>query len=59
MTDNTVRQLLAIAGVDDTLLFNNETQAQRLASALFDDTFASCMDKNYKEIDSDLNHTLS
>ena len=54
MTVNTVRQLLAIAGVDDTLLFNDETQAQRLASDLFDDTFASCMDKSYEEIDSDL-----
>ena len=54
MTVNTVQQLLAIAGVNDTLLFNNETQAQQLASDLFDDTFVSCMDKSYKEIDSDL-----
>ena len=54
MAANTVRQLLVIAGVDNTLLFNNKTQAQRLASDLFDDAFASCMDKSYEVIDSDL-----
>ena len=37
MAANTVQQLLVIAGVDNTLLFNNKTQAQRLASDLFDD----------------------
>ena len=54
MAANTVRQLLVIARVDNTLLFNNKTQAQQLASDLFDDAFASCMDKSYEEIDSDL-----
>ena len=51
---NTVRQLLALAGVDDALQFNGETQAQRLSADMFDDTFTSCMDKTYEELDSDL-----
>ena len=51
---NTVRELLAIAGVDDALLFNGETQSQRLSADMFDDTFTSCMDKTYEELDSDL-----
>ena len=51
---NTVRQLLAIAGVDDVQQFNGETQAQRLSADMFDDTFTSCMDKTYEELDSDL-----
>ena len=42
---NTVRELLVLAGVDDALQFNGETQAQRLSADMFDDTFTSCMDK--------------
>ena len=51
---NTVRSLLALAGVDDARLFNNETEAQRLASDMFDDSFESCLDKTFDEIDADL-----
>ena len=54
MAANTVRGLLTLAGVDDVLLFNGETQAQRLAQDLFHNSFLSCMDKLYDEIDSDL-----
>ena len=54
MATNTVRILLALASVDDVLLFNGETQAQRLAQDLFDDSLLSCMDKSYEEIGSDL-----
>jgi len=52
---NMVRELLALAGVDNILQFNGETQAQRLSTDMFDDTFTSCMDKTYEELDSDLN----
>ena len=51
---NTVRQLLTLAGVDDVIQFNGETQAQRLSTDMFDDSFQSCMDKTYEELDSDL-----
>ena len=54
MAANTVRGLLTLVGVDDVDLFNGETQAQRLATDLFDDSFISCMYKSYEDIDSDL-----
>ena len=53
-TTNTVRSLLALAGVDDSALFNNETKAERMASDMFDDSFESCLDKTFDEIDADL-----
>jgi len=50
----TVRQALTSCGVDDVDLFERQTKAERLASELFDDQFASCMDKTFEELDEDL-----
>ena len=54
MATNTVRGILTLAEVNNVELFNVETQAQHLATNLFDDSFLSCMDKSYEEIDYDL-----
>ena len=53
-TANTVRSLLALAGVDDSVPFNSKTQAQRMSNDMFDDSFESCLDKTFDEIDADL-----
>ena len=52
--NNTVRNLLASIGIDGIALFNGETNAERLASDMFDDNFASCINKSDEDIDSDL-----
>ena len=54
MSTNTVRSLLALIGVNDTTLFNSQTQAERLSNEMFDDSFESCLDKTHEEIDADL-----
>ena len=51
---NTVRELLLLAGVYDILQFNEEMQAQRLSTDMFDDSYILCMDNTYTELDSNL-----
>ena len=38
-------------GVNNKALFMDQTQAQRIASDIFDNAFASCMDVTFKELD--------
>ena len=40
--------------ITDQTLFNGSTKAQRIASEMFDDDFASCLDKSFTDIDEDL-----
>ena len=42
---------LIACGVDNTALFMDQTQAQRIAEDIFDDVFMSCMDLTFKELD--------
>ena len=49
----TVRSALAACGVSDVIGWNNQTDAQRIASDLFDDDFNSCMDKTFSQLDED------
>ena len=44
-----------IFGNDSAPLFQEDSQAKKVASELFDDDFVSCMDKNVKELDDNLN----
>jgi hypothetical protein len=48
----TVLNALIACGVDNVTLFLGETQAQRIADDIFDDTFTSCMDVTFKELDA-------
>ena len=50
----TVRNAMIACGINDAKLFMNETEAQRIATELFQDSFNTCMDKTFDEIDSDL-----
>ena len=50
---HTVRSALALCGVNDVIGWNNQTDAQRIASDLFDDDFHSCMDKTFSALDED------
>ena len=50
----TVRDAMIACGINDTKLFMNETEAQRIATDLFQDSFNTCMDKTFNEVDSDL-----
>ena len=50
---NTVYNAMILCGVDDNANFNGETAAQRIAAEVFDDDFASCMDKTLPELDDD------
>ncbi len=49
----TVQQALAACGVNNVDLFDGETQAQRLATDMFDNSYESCKDKTSHEMDSD------
>ena len=52
-TAYTVREAMAECGVNDTDLFEEKTQAERLSADLFSDDFHTCMDKTHAELDSD------
>jgi hypothetical protein len=47
----TVLEAMIACGVDNEVLFMEETQAQRIADDIFDNRFASCMDITFKELD--------
>ena len=47
----TVVDAMAACGVDHIALFQDETQAQRLATDIFGNQFASCLDVTFKELD--------
>ena len=47
----TVVDAMIACGVDHEFLFLDETQAQRLASDIFGDQFATCLDVHFKELD--------
>ena len=51
---NIVRALLTAAGVDDIIQFDAEASAERMVRDMFDNDFASSIDKTHYEIDSDL-----
>ena len=47
----TVVDALIACGMDNVALFMEETPAQRVADDIFDNTFSSCMDITFKELD--------
>ena len=47
----TVVDAMAACGVDHNALFQDETQARRLATDIFGNQFASCLDVTFKELD--------
>ena len=49
----TVLDGMVECGVDNTVNFNTQTPAERIAEELFDDDFTSCMDKTSEELRSD------
>ena len=50
----TMHDAMIACGVNNVILFNGETPAQRMAVDIFDDDFASCIDKTQLEFDDDL-----
>jgi hypothetical protein len=48
---HTVLHALIACGVDNEVLFLEETQAQRIADDVFDNLFSTCMDITFKELD--------
>lgn len=48
-----VREAMALCGVDNAVLFQGQTAAQRIAGDVFHDDFDSCMDKTFTELDED------
>ena len=51
----TVRQALAACGVlNEPPLFEGLTEAQSMATDLFNDSYQDCIDKTYSDIDDDL-----
>ena len=49
----TVREAMKECGVNDTDLFDEKNQTERLAADLFGDDFQTCMDKIHAGLDSD------
>ena len=54
MAENTVLDAIILCGVDNAVRFNGSTAAERIATEIFDDDFASCMDKSVNDLESDL-----
>ena len=50
----TVRHAMSRCGIDDTMIFNDMTAAQRITSDIFSDSFVICMDKTIDEVKSEL-----
>ena len=49
---NTVLDAMIACGIDNEVLFMEETQAQRIADDIFDNLFTSCMDVTFKELEN-------
>ena len=50
---NTIRESLTLCGVDDILLFQGQTAAERVSIAMFDDDYQTCIDKTLQELEDD------
>jgi hypothetical protein len=53
----TVHNAMVACGVNDVVLFDGDTPAERIAADLFGDDFATCMDKGFVEIIMSSKHT--
>jgi hypothetical protein len=51
----TIRDAMIACGVNDADLFDGDTPAARIATDLFGDDYATCMDKSFEELDSEFN----
>ena len=51
---HTIRQALSACGIDDVAIINGQTNAQRMASEMFLDSFQVCMDKTYDDLKNEL-----
>ena len=49
----TVLDAITLCGVNSNVLFNGDTQAQRIATEIFDDDHQSVMDKTIRELQDD------
>ena len=49
----TVTDAMVLCGVPDGIPFDESTQAQRVATDVFDDDFQSTMDKTFHELEDD------
>ena len=49
----TVREGMVSCGIDDAMAYHGETNAERMASDVFGDTFETCLDKSFEELDAD------
>jgi hypothetical protein len=47
----TIFDAMIACGVDNVVLFMEETQAQRIADDIFDNLFTTCKDMTFKELD--------
>ena len=50
---HTVREALALCGIDNVTIFNGQTRAERFAAEVFGDDFATGIDKSYDELQDD------
>ena len=48
-----VLDAIILCGVDNNAVFDGDTDAERISTDLFDDSFVSVMDKTWEELDSD------
>ena len=51
---HTVLEAMIAIGIENVVLFDGQTQAERIAEGIFEDDFESCIDKTDSEIDDDL-----
>ena len=47
---NTVRDALALCGINDVQLWHNRTKAQRISNDIFGDDFATAKDLDYDDV---------
>ena len=49
-----VHNAMIACGINDVNLFRDKSEAQRIASDIFQESFDTCMDKTFDEVDNDL-----
>jgi hypothetical protein len=51
--EQTVLDAMIASGVNNLVLFNGTTAAERIATDIFDDDFESCLSKDFKDLEDD------
>ena len=55
---NAVLDAIVACGVNNAIMFNGDTAAQRIVDEIFDNDFLSCIDKDINEVEEEFQNLL-